>query len=226
MGSNSDSVWARGEVLLKTAIKFIFPVFFEELLLGKNCLKAKGKGAKEEVCFVHKILVFHFFSLFPFAHGHAWYYFQCNRYDPNVKFFIFSEFFTRSTVLKFWVKTLVDKKSFNSLIITNMELRFEPCVLNLKQKWCAKDLEKREDHLIFINCGVKKFTMKNTQKKRKLWCLNVIKSPRSHGIRIYNFLKLISNKVTSRSYSYFLKFSYFYFLRNWFFQLFKSCKVW
>jgi hypothetical protein len=30
---------------------------------------------------------------------------------------------------------------------------------------------------------------------------------------------LISNKVTSRSYSYFLKVSYFYFLRNWFFQL-------
>jgi hypothetical protein len=30
--SNSDSVWARGEFLLKTGIKLIFPVFFEELL--------------------------------------------------------------------------------------------------------------------------------------------------------------------------------------------------
>jgi hypothetical protein len=38
-------------------------------------------------------------------------------------------------------------------------------------------------------------------------------------MRRSNFLRLISNKVTSRSYSYFLNFSYFYFLENWFFQL-------
>jgi hypothetical protein len=38
-------------------------------------------------------------------------------------------------------------------------------------------------------------------------------------MRSRNVLRLISNKVTSRSYSYFLKFSYFDFLRNWFFQL-------
>jgi hypothetical protein len=29
----------------------------------------------------------------------------------------------------------------------------------------AKDPKEREDHLIFINFGVKKFTVKNTQKK-------------------------------------------------------------
>jgi hypothetical protein len=38
-------------------------------------------------------------------------------------------------------------------------------------------------------------------------------------MRIYNFLRLIHNKVTSRSYNYFVNFSYFSFLRNWFFQL-------
>jgi hypothetical protein len=32
-------------------------------------------------------------------------------------------------------------------------------------------------------------------------------------------LGLIYNKVTSRSYSYFQKIEYFYFLRNWFFQV-------
>jgi hypothetical protein len=32
-------------------------------------------------------------------------------------------------------------------------------------------------------------------------------------------LKLIYNKLTSRSYGYFLKFSYFIFVRNWWFQL-------
>jgi hypothetical protein len=41
-----------------------------------------------------------------------------------------------------------------------MELRFEPCVLNLIWKWGAKDPKKREDHLIFINFGVKKFPRK------------------------------------------------------------------
>jgi hypothetical protein len=29
----------------------------------------------------------------------------------------------------------------------------------------CKRLKKREDHLIFINFGVKKFTLKNTPKK-------------------------------------------------------------
>jgi hypothetical protein len=29
-----------------------------------------------------------------------------------------------------------------------------------------KDPKKREDHLIFISFGVKKFTLKNTQKKK------------------------------------------------------------
>jgi hypothetical protein len=38
-------------------------------------------------------------------------------------------------------------------------------------------------------------------------------------MRNCNFLRLIYNKVTSRSYGHFLKFSYFNFLRNWFFQL-------
>jgi hypothetical protein len=39
-------------------------------------------------------------------------------------------------------------------------------MLNLIWKWGAKDPKRREDHLIFINFGVKKFTLKNTPKKR------------------------------------------------------------
>jgi hypothetical protein len=69
-------------------------------------------------------------------------------------------------VLKFRIKTPVNKKNSISLIITNMELRFEQCVLNLIWKGVAKDPKKREDYLIFINFGVKKFTIKNTQKKK------------------------------------------------------------
>jgi hypothetical protein len=47
-----------------------------------------------------------------------------------------------------------------------MELRFEPCVLNLIWKWGEKDLKEREDHLIFINFEVKKFTLKKHPKKK------------------------------------------------------------
>jgi hypothetical protein len=43
----------------------------------------------------------------------------------------------------------------------------------------AKDPQKREDNLIFINFGVKKFTLKNTPKKKTL----TFESPRSHGMR-------------------------------------------
>jgi hypothetical protein len=70
-------------------------------------------------------------------------------------------------VLKFSVKTPVNKKISNSLIITNMELRFEPCVLNLIWKCCEKNPRKRKDHLIFINFGVKKFKKRTPWEKKK-----------------------------------------------------------
>jgi hypothetical protein len=34
--------------------------------VAKTTQGLKGQGAKKEVCFAHKILVFHFFSLFLF----------------------------------------------------------------------------------------------------------------------------------------------------------------
>jgi hypothetical protein len=40
--------------------KLIFHVFSMELLHAAT----EGQGAKKEVCFAHRILVFHFFSLF------------------------------------------------------------------------------------------------------------------------------------------------------------------
>jgi hypothetical protein len=67
-------------------------------------------------------------------------------------------------VLKFWVKTPANKKNF---MITYLELRFELCVPNLIWEREAKDPKKREDHLIFINFGVKKFIVKDIQKKKK-----------------------------------------------------------
>jgi hypothetical protein len=132
---------------------------------GWECPGVEGQVSRKEVCFAHKILVFHFFSFFVFFHGSVWCHLQ---WAPKIWmwiFWFFSRNFIRSIVFKFWIKTLINKKNFSSLIITNMELRFEPCVLNLIWKWGAKDPKKREDHVIFINFGVKKFKVKDTQKK-------------------------------------------------------------
>jgi hypothetical protein len=110
------------------------------------------------------------------------------------------------------------QKNFSLLIITDMDLKFEPYVLNLVWKWCKKDPKNKKEHLIFINFGVKKFIVKNTQNHKNfdVWMLY---SPEFHGMRSWTFLRLIPNKATSWSYDYFLKFSYFYFLRKWYFQL-------
>jgi hypothetical protein len=89
-------------------------------------------------------------------------------------------------VLKFGVKTPINKNNSSSLILTNLELRFEACMLNLIWKWGAKDPKKREDHLIFINFGVKKFTLKNTPKKKTLTfeCYNLL-DPMEWGVVIF-----------------------------------------
>jgi hypothetical protein len=57
---------------------------------GSNCPRAEGQSAKKIVCFARKIFVFHFFHFF-FAHGSAWHHLQCNCYNLNVKFLIFSK---------------------------------------------------------------------------------------------------------------------------------------
>jgi hypothetical protein len=71
-------------------------------------------------------------------------------------------------VLKFVVKTPINKNNSSSLILTNLELKFEAYMLNLIWKRGAIDPKKRKDHLIFINFGVKKFTLKNNPPKKKL----------------------------------------------------------
>jgi hypothetical protein len=82
-----------------------------------------------------------------------------------VKFLIFFKKFYKVHRIEIFSQDPVNKKNFSSLMITNLELRFELCVLNLIWKRDAKDPKKREDHLIIMNFGVKKFIVKNIQKK-------------------------------------------------------------
>jgi hypothetical protein len=82
--------------------KWVLSLFFLYFLrssymppCGWNCPRAQGQGAKKIVCFAHKILVFHFFSLFFLSHGSAWCHLQCDHYDLNVKFLIFFKKFSK-----------------------------------------------------------------------------------------------------------------------------------
>jgi uncharacterized membrane protein YpjA len=131
-------------------------------------------------------------------------------------FLFFSKKIASSTMLEFWIKTPINKKNPSLLILTNIKLKFEECILNLIWKWCTKD-PKKTCHLIFMNFGVKNVIVKTTQK-RKLWCLNAIISWIPWNDRVY-FLRLMSNKAIQRSYICFLKFSYFAFWRKLFLQL-------
>jgi hypothetical protein len=141
---------------------------------GWNCPRAEGQGSQKIVCFAHKILVFHFFSLFFLLMVLHDVTFNVTATIWMWSFWFFSRMFTRSIVLKFGVKTPVNKNNSTTLILTNLELKFDACMLNLIWKWGAKDPKKMEDHLIFINFGVKKFTLKNTPPKKKnfdVWML-------------------------------------------------------
>jgi hypothetical protein len=72
--SNSDSIWAHGEVLFKMGFKFICLVFSEELwhaAMWLNCPRVEGHGAKKKVVLPIEswfFTFFHPFSLFMVLH--------------------------------------------------------------------------------------------------------------------------------------------------------------
>jgi hypothetical protein len=90
----------------------------------------KGRMPKKRVCFGHRILGFHFLSNFVYAHGSTWCHVQCDCSNLNMKSLIFSRNFTSSKELEFWIKSLINKKNFNSLTLAHLRVEFEPCVLN------------------------------------------------------------------------------------------------
>jgi hypothetical protein len=102
---NSDSVWARGDVFSKTSIKLIFHVFSKELLHAAMWLKLpKGwrAGCSKISLFCPQNLGFSLFFTFFFVHCSAWCHLQCDRYDLNVKFFIFFKKFYKVHSVEVW----------------------------------------------------------------------------------------------------------------------------
>jgi hypothetical protein len=163
------------QILLKTSIKLIFFCIFWGAPTWSHVAKTaqglKGRVLKKQFFLPIETWIFTFFHFF-FAHGSAWHHLQCDSYNLNVKFLIFFKIFYKVHNVEVWSQDPINKNNSSSVILTNLELRFEPCMLNLIWKWGAKDPQKREDQLIFI--------------------------------------RLMFNKVISRSYGYFLKSSYFF----------------
>jgi hypothetical protein len=98
---------------------------------GWSCPRAEGQGAKIKFVLPIKswfFTFFHFFFLLMVLHDVT---FNVTTTIWMWSFWFFSRIFTRSIVLKFGVKTSINKNNFSSFILTNLELRFEPCVLNL-----------------------------------------------------------------------------------------------
>jgi hypothetical protein len=83
-------------------------------------------------------LVFHFISSFNFC---TWFYMTSPLMWPlwvDCEVLIFFKIIlTRSIVLKIGVKTPINKNNSTSLILTNLEFKFEACMLNLIWKCVA-----------------------------------------------------------------------------------------
>jgi hypothetical protein len=155
----------------KWVVSSIFMYFWRAPTCGyvsKNAQGLKGKAPKKKIILPIESWVFTFIWFY-FLLRFYWHHPQCIVLIWMWGFYIF----TSSIVLEFWVKTLVNKKNSNSLIFINLRLRFDWCVLNLIWTWCAK-AKKKEYYLIFMNFGVKKFTIQNIQKIKTPWCLDVI----------------------------------------------------
>jgi hypothetical protein len=72
-----------------------------------------------------------------------------NLSDSNVEYLIFSRIFTNSTILKFLINTSINKKNSSPFILTNLELRFEPCVFNFIWK-CNMQKAQKGRNAIYI----------------------------------------------------------------------------
>ena len=124
--SNPDSVWARGKFLLKAGIKLIFHVFFWWAPTCSHVAKIaqglKGKVLRKYFVLLIKSLFFTFIHPF-LGHDSTWCHLQCDCYDLNVKFLIFSKEFDEVQSIEVWSQeALSSLKVSLKKILSNMLL--------------------------------------------------------------------------------------------------------
>jgi hypothetical protein len=91
----------------------------------------KGKVLKKKFFLPIESWFFTFFHSFFFTHGSARCHLKCDRYNENVKFLIFFKKFYKVHNVEVLSQDPINKMNFSSLIIIDVELRFEPCMFNL-----------------------------------------------------------------------------------------------
>jgi hypothetical protein len=91
----------------------------------------KGRVLRKKFVLPIKSWFFTFFIFYFFAHGFASCHLQCNCYDPNVKFLIFFKKFYKVHSDEVLNQDPCEKNNSSSFLVSNMELRLQPCVLNL-----------------------------------------------------------------------------------------------
>ena len=131
---------------------------------GWKCPWLEGYKAQKIVCSILIILVFHFLSSFLFV---PW---LCMASPPMWLLqsdYKVSEFFQEILQGPHWWSSECrsHKNNSTSLIIRNLEFKFEPWI------WFKNNVYKthlnKKNHVIFINFGEKKVTVKKNPKKTK-----------------------------------------------------------
>ena len=142
---------------------------------GWYCPRTKGQGAKKEVFFTHRILDFHFFSLFFFSpHGSAWYHLQCDSYDLNVKFLIFFKKLHKVHSVEVLSHGPRQQKGFYLTHNYKYGVKIWAMYAQLDlEVMCRRSPKKRRPSNFHEFWNIEVHSREHP-KKAKLWCLNVI----------------------------------------------------
>jgi hypothetical protein len=210
-----------GKFLFKMGCKFIFWGVPKCGDVAKIIKRSNGRweGCQKRFFFSQKNLGFFFFSQFFFRlwvlHGVI--------FNVTALIWMWSPWFLFKKFYKFHVIGVLNQdppwqKEFKLIHINKSKGGIWAMYIKLDLEVICKKPKKKEDHLIFMNFGVKKFTVQKTSKK-EMFDVWTSYAHRFYETRGYNFWRLVHKKVVWRSYNHFLKYSYFEFLRKWFLHL-------
>jgi hypothetical protein len=176
--------------LLKIGIKFIFPVFSKELLHASMWLKLpkdwRAGFSKNSLFCPYNLgfsLFFHFlFFLLMVLHDVT--------FNVPATIWMWSFWFFSRILISPQCWSLESRPPSTKIILAHSYLQIWSCNLShvcaTQFRSDVQKTQKKKKHLIFINFGVKKCTLKSTQKKKTLMfeCYNLL-DPMEWGVVIF-----------------------------------------